>query len=97
MAQRVENSKAKQKGNFYGRGLALCSQMAGQTVNEATATNADNYYWARKNLICNWYCLVLLKLYVYLIIIDFKKSYKIINQNRLSQCMDGWSLDKTYL
>jgi len=41
MVQRVENSKAKWKGDIYGRGLALCLQMAGQTANAATATNAD--------------------------------------------------------
>jgi len=41
MVQRVQNSEAKRKGNYYGRGLALRSQMEGQAAKAADATTAD--------------------------------------------------------
>ena len=41
MVQRVQNSKAKQKGDYYGRDLALHSQMEGQTAEAADETTAD--------------------------------------------------------
>jgi len=49
MAQRIENSKAKHKGDFYGRGLALCLQSSEPIANAVNAVVAT-LVWGQ-----NWY------------------------------------------
>ncbi len=49
MQQRVENSEAKHKCDFYGRGLALCSQVLQAAVHAAAGNEVETGDAATRN------------------------------------------------